>query len=78
MCRWSATGAAEKIERVKGEHFINSMAVRDLIRCMAPPPPPHVVEAAERLKYRDFLIVTLVLDHPDPSRTTGFTSTVRR
>ncbi len=64
--RWSEAGEAEKIERVEGEHFINSMAVRDLIRCMAPLPPPHVVEAAERLKYRDFLIVTLVLDHPDP------------
>lgn len=64
--RWSRDGDSKKIERIEGEHFVNSMGLRDLIRCMSPAPPPHVVEAAERLKYRDFLIVTLVLDHPDP------------
>jgi len=31
-----------------------------------PPPPKHVVDAARRLRYRDFLIVTLILDEPDP------------
>jgi protoporphyrinogen oxidase len=52
--------------RVDGEHFINSMALRDLIHSFNPAPPKKVVEAADRLKYRDFLIVTLVLDHSDP------------
>ncbi|WP_308917111.1 NAD(P)/FAD-dependent oxidoreductase [Jannaschia sp. LMIT008] len=52
--------------RVEAEHFVNSMAVRDLIHAFDPPPPPAVVEAADRLKYRDFLIVALVLDTPDP------------
>jgi hypothetical protein len=28
--------------------------------------PPEVIAAADRLKYRDFLIVTLVLNRPDP------------
>ena len=51
---------------LQAEEFINTMAVRDLIKCMDPPPPAAVVEAANRLKYRDFMIVTLVLDHPDP------------
>lgn len=51
---------------VRGDHFINSMALRDLIRSFDPPPPPHVLEAADKLRYRDFLIVTLVLDHPEP------------
>ncbi|SLN75994.1 NAD(P)/FAD-dependent oxidoreductase [Ruegeria meonggei] len=60
------SGANEKTERVEGEHFINSMAIRDLIHAFDPPPPAEVVAAADRLKYRDFLIVTLVLDHPDP------------
>ena len=41
------------------------MALRDLIHCFDPPPPEHVVEAADLLKYRDFLIVTLVLDDAD-------------
>jgi protoporphyrinogen oxidase len=48
------------------EHFISSMALRDLIESFDPPPPGPVREAAARLKYRDFLIVTLVLDRPDP------------
>ena len=54
------------IERIEGAHFINSMALRDLIYAFDPPPPQEVIEAAGRLKYRDFLIVTLVLDHADP------------
>ena len=53
-------------ETFKADHFINSMAVRDLIRAIDPPPPTEVLEAADKLKYRDFLIVTLVLDHTDP------------
>ncbi|MGQ3489516.1 NAD(P)/FAD-dependent oxidoreductase [Roseovarius pacificus] len=65
--RWDEeNGASKTIERVEGEHFINSMAVRDLIHAFDPPPPPEVVEAADRLRYRDFLIVTLMLDHADP------------
>ena len=51
--------------RVEADHFINTMAVRDLIRAFDPPPPPHVVAAADRLRYRDFLIVALVLDTSD-------------
>ena len=51
---------------VEGEHFINTMALRDLIHAFDPPPPPEVVAAADRLKYRDFLIVTLVLKQVDP------------
>ena len=52
--------------RVAGDHFINSMPLRDLIFAFDPPPPAEVVAAAEKLQYRDFLIVTLCLDHPDP------------
>jgi protoporphyrinogen oxidase len=53
--------------RVEADEFINTMAVRDLIvHAFDPPPPPEVVEAARQLKYRDFLIVTLVLNNPDP------------
>jgi len=53
-------------EHLTGDDFINSMPLRDLIFAFDPPPPPEVVAAAEKLKYRDFLIVTLCLDHPDP------------
>lgn len=64
--QWGENGEVVATERVEGEHFINSMAVRDLIHAFNPPPPKKVIEAADKLKYRDFLIVTLVLDQADP------------
>ena len=42
------------------------MGLSDLVAAIDPPPPAEVVAAAGRLRYRDFLIVTLVLDRPDP------------
>lgn len=50
----------------EGDAFLNSMPLRELVQCMDPPAPPEVQAAAEKLKYRDFMIVTLVLDHADP------------
>lgn len=50
----------------EGTDFINTMPLRDLVQCMDPPPPAAVIAAADKLKYRDFMIVTLVLDHADP------------
>lgn len=64
--RWNADGSEPSIQRVEGTHFINSMALRDLVLAFDPPPPQEVLAAAAKLRYRDFLIVTLVLDHPDP------------
>ena len=51
---------------LNADHFINTMPINELIASFSPAPPPEVVEAAAKLKYRDFLIVTLVLDHSDP------------
>jgi protoporphyrinogen oxidase len=51
---------------VAADHVVSTMALRDLVECFDPPPPEEVRAAAARLRYRDFLIVTLVLDHPDP------------
>ncbi|MDV4144314.1 NAD(P)/FAD-dependent oxidoreductase [Shimia sp. FJ5] len=63
---WSEDGKAVETSVIEGDDFINSMPLRDLIFAFDPPPPPDVVAAAEKLRYRDFLIVTLCLDHPDP------------
>ena len=41
------------------------MPVRSLVRAIDPAPPAEVVAAAEGLKYRDFLVVALIVDHPD-------------
>jgi len=53
-------------QRVYADEFISTMALVDLISCIEPMPPEHVRAAAKRLKYRDFLVVVLILDHPDP------------
>jgi protoporphyrinogen oxidase len=52
-------------QTVEGTDFISSMPIRELVRKMVPPPPTHVREAADKLKYRDFLTVALVVDDPD-------------
>jgi protoporphyrinogen oxidase len=51
--------------KVTGDQFISSIALRDLILGMRPPPPPDVLEAACRLRYRDFLSVCLVIDRAE-------------
>jgi protoporphyrinogen oxidase len=48
--------------RVEGAHFISTMPIRELVHAMDPPPPAAVVDAADRLKYRDFLTVVLIVD----------------
>jgi len=42
------------------DHVISSMPLRDLVLALSPPAPPPIREAAERLRYRDFLTVALV------------------
>lgn len=56
----------ETSEWIEADHFINSAALSDLIEMFDPPPPEAVRSAARRLSYRDFVIVTLILDRPDP------------
>lgn len=48
--------------RVAGEHFINTMAIRNLVRSFDPPPPAPIVAAGDGLNYRDFLTVALMID----------------
>jgi protoporphyrinogen oxidase len=51
---------------IEVSNLISSMPLRSLIRGMDPPAPTSIQKAADRLKYRDFLIVVLILDHPEP------------
>jgi protoporphyrinogen oxidase len=50
--------------QIPGENFISSMPVTALIERMEPAPPSEVLKAASQLKYRDFLIVALIIDAP--------------
>jgi protoporphyrinogen oxidase len=52
-------------QTVSGTHFISTLALRDLINAIQPPPPPDVVHAANSLGYRDFLTVILILNVPE-------------
>ncbi len=54
------TGALTAQGLQTGDHYISSMPIRDLIRSMHPPPPERVRQAAERLRYRDYLAVCLI------------------
>jgi protoporphyrinogen oxidase len=54
-----------KIEKVEGTDFISSMPIRELFKKLSPAPPPEVLKAAERLRYRDFLTIALVVNKPD-------------
>jgi protoporphyrinogen oxidase/nucleoside-diphosphate-sugar epimerase len=53
-------------ERVTADHFISSMPIGELVGAMVPPAPEIIRTAAARLKHRDFLIVVLILNTPDP------------
>ena len=62
---WGPSGAhavTTATQTVEGDAFFSSMPMRSLIRALDPPPPDEVVEAAEKLFYRDYLTVILVLD----------------
>jgi protoporphyrinogen oxidase/nucleoside-diphosphate-sugar epimerase len=58
-------GDAPTCYRFEADHFISSMPISTLIDSMIPPAPPAIRDAAGRLKYRDFLIVTLILKSAD-------------
>jgi protoporphyrinogen oxidase len=46
-------------------HVISTMPVRHLVNRMSPSAPIDVRTAGDRLKYRDFLTVALIVDQPD-------------
>ncbi len=58
VCGRTAAGAPVEYG---GEHFISTMPLRDLIHTLEPAPPAEVVQAANRLRYRDYLTVVLIV-----------------
>ena len=52
-------------EILTGEHFVSSVAMRDLVESLSPAPPENVRAAAARLRYRDFLTVALMIHRRD-------------
>ncbi|MFM8973387.1 MAG: NAD(P)/FAD-dependent oxidoreductase [Actinomycetota bacterium] len=56
---------AGREERHECDHVISSMPITALLRAMDPPPPAEVLDAAARLRYRDFITVALVVPEDD-------------
>ncbi|MDY6853840.1 MAG: NAD(P)/FAD-dependent oxidoreductase [Thermodesulfobacteriota bacterium] len=54
-----------KIEVISGNDFISSMPIRETIQKFKPAVPKEVLEAANDLKYRDFLTVALIVNKPE-------------
>ncbi len=63
-CVYGRTAAGEPVE-LSGDHVISTMAVRDLINALDPAAPDEVVRAANRLRYRDYLTVVLIVDRAE-------------
>jgi len=57
------SNGAEQIFR--GTDFISSMPVTELVEKLDPPAPVRVRQAAEQLRYRDFLTVCLIVNKPE-------------
>lgn len=53
--------AAGVNQEITAEHVISSAPLRELVRGLSPPVRPRVLQAAEQLKYRDFLTVMLIV-----------------
>jgi len=52
-------------ETIEGSDFISSMPVTELVQKLDPPAPLAVREASEKLTYRDFLTVCLIVNKPE-------------
>jgi protoporphyrinogen oxidase len=50
---------------IEADHVITTMPVRSLARALSPAPPDRVQDAAAGLRYRDFIVVALVLTRTD-------------
>ncbi len=62
VARDAATGEEHTIG---GTHFLSTLPIRELIRICQPALAEHVQAAADKLKYRDFLTIAMVIDKED-------------
>ena len=55
------TASGEKVE-FSGDHVISTMPLRELIHALDPLPPDTVLQAANSLRYRDYLTAVLIVN----------------
>jgi UDP-galactopyranose mutase len=57
----SSRGDIGAVLELDADHVVSSMALASLVRTFEPEPPQHVLDAANGLRFRDFLTVALVV-----------------
>jgi protoporphyrinogen oxidase len=57
----AAVDATGQVEWIEADHVISSAPLRELAACIRPAMPAAVLEAAAKLRYRDFLTVALIV-----------------
>jgi len=55
----------DKITEIHVDHLISSIPITKLIAALDPQPPAEVLRAAQKLSYRAFIIVVLIIDKQD-------------
>ncbi|MBM4258251.1 MAG: NAD(P)/FAD-dependent oxidoreductase [Deltaproteobacteria bacterium] len=58
------TSRGEHVE-FSGPHFISTMPLRDLVFTLNPAPPDTILRAAQRLRYRDYVTVILIVNRTE-------------
>jgi protoporphyrinogen oxidase len=53
-----------RVERLPVRSVLSTMPLRQLVKAFSPSAPAHVIAAADRLNYRDFITVALIIDTP--------------
>ena len=53
-------------EAIGGSHFLSTMPIKQFVLGLDPAPPPEIVEAIGKFKYRDFLTVCLIVNKKRP------------
>jgi protoporphyrinogen oxidase len=52
-------------EQFHGTDFISSMPIRELVNALQPAPPQQILDAAAKLRYRDFLIISVIVNRKE-------------
>jgi len=53
------------LREYEGDYFISTLPINFLVKIMDPLPPKEILEAANNLKFRSFLVVNLILEAKD-------------
>lgn len=61
--RWRVSSVERdgRLATCTADQVISTMPMRDLVRALQPQAPDEIVQAAEALRYRDFLVVALII-----------------